>query len=73
MAATSPALDTATTRIPYPPESVLSSTSTTTDQEEEPPISPLERKTTLEKALQQRPEAKDLKNRHILLDTSAAP
>ncbi|OQN96148.1 hypothetical protein B0A48_18063 [Cryoendolithus antarcticus] len=38
------------------------------------PISPtLERQTSLEKHLQTRPEEKDLKNRHILLDTTAAP
>ena len=41
------------------------------------PISPsrarLERRNSLEKYLQQRPEAQDLKNRHILLDTTAAP
>lgn len=33
----------------------------------------LERRTSLEKHLQHRPEAEDLKNRHILLDTTAAP
>ncbi|KAK6432091.1 hypothetical protein LTR95_011745 [Oleoguttula sp. CCFEE 5521] len=38
------------------------------------PISPtLERQTSLEKHLQTRPEEQDLKNRHILLDTTAAP
>ncbi|KAF1817481.1 hypothetical protein P152DRAFT_20275 [Eremomyces bilateralis CBS 781.70] len=43
------------------------------------PISPiqskagLERRNSLEKQLQLRPEPQDLKNRHILLDTSAAP
>lgn len=36
-------------------------------------LSPLERRNSLEKHLQQRPEAEDLKNRHILLDTTAAP
>ena len=33
----------------------------------------LERRNSLEKALQHRPEEQDLKNRHILLDTTAAP
>jgi len=33
----------------------------------------LERRNTLEKQLTQRPDAQDLKNRHILLDTTAAP
>jgi len=41
------------------------------------PISPSqsipERRNSLEKHLQQRPEVQDLKNRHILLDTTAAP
>lgn len=36
-------------------------------------IAPLERRNSLEKHLQTRPEAQDLKNRHILLDTNAAP
>ena len=40
---------------------------------DESPISPLERRNSLEKHLQMRPEAQDLKNRHILLDTNAAP
>jgi len=30
-------------------------------------------KSSLERQLAQRPEAQDLKNRHILLDTNAAP
>ena len=34
---------------------------------------PLERRNSLEKHLQTRPDAQDLKNRHILLDTNAAP
>ena len=42
-------------------------------QVEESTISPIERQNSLEKHLQTRPEAQDLKNRHILLDTSAAP
>ena len=37
------------------------------------PIDVLERRNSLEKHLQTRPEGQDLKNRHILLDTTAAP
>ena len=38
------------------------------------PIAPtLERRNSLEKQLSNRPEEQDLKNRHILLDTTAAP
>ncbi|KAA6410291.1 MAG: hypothetical protein FRX48_05712 [Lasallia pustulata] len=37
------------------------------------PISPLERRDSLEKHLQHRPDPQDLKNRNILLDTNAAP
>ncbi|KAJ4286670.1 hypothetical protein N0V90_012922 [Kalmusia sp. IMI 367209] len=44
---------------------------------DETPISPvresLERRNSLEKHLQHRPDAQDLKNRHILLDTTTAP
>ena len=40
---------------------------------DETPISPVERQNSLEKHLQMRPDAKDLKDRHILLDTNAAP
>lgn len=43
---------------------------------DETPISPVrsnERRNSLEKHLQHRPEAQDLKNRHILLDTTTAP
>lgn len=40
---------------------------------DESPISPVERRNSLEKHLQHRPDAQDLKNRHILLDSSAAP
>lgn len=36
-------------------------------------VSPVERRNSLEKHLQTRPDAKDLKNRNILLDTNAAP
>ncbi|TKA69606.1 hypothetical protein B0A49_07108 [Cryomyces minteri] len=37
------------------------------------PISPVERRNSLEKHLQHRPDPQDLKNRHILLNTTAAP
>lgn len=40
---------------------------------DESPISPVERRNSLEKHLQHRPDAQDLKNRHILLDSNAAP
>lgn len=40
---------------------------------DETPISPLERRNSLEKHLQYRPEAQDLKNRGILYDSNAAP
>jgi hypothetical protein len=44
---------------------------------DETPISPVrqatERRNSLEKHLQHRPDAQELKNRHILLDTNAAP
>ncbi len=40
---------------------------------DETSISPVDRRNSLEKHLQHRPEAQDLKNRHILLDTNAAP
>lgn len=36
-------------------------------------ISPIDRRNSLEKHLQQRPNTQDLKDRHILLDTNAAP
>lgn len=36
-------------------------------------ISPVERRDSLEKHLQHRPDAQDLKNRNILLDSNAAP
>ncbi|KIW07348.1 uncharacterized protein PV09_02195 [Verruconis gallopava] len=38
-----------------------------------PTRGPLERRNSLEKHLTNRPEAQELKNRHILLDTNAAP
>ena len=37
------------------------------------PISPIDRRNSLEKHLQQRPNPQDLKDRHILLDINAAP
>ncbi|KJF60831.1 RPEL repeat protein [Coccidioides immitis RS] len=41
---------------------------------DESPISPtLERRNSLEKYLQRRPNPQELKDRHILLDTNAAP
>ncbi|KAF2275850.1 uncharacterized protein EI97DRAFT_57593 [Westerdykella ornata] len=44
---------------------------------DETPISPVrqatERRNSLEKHLQHRPDVQDLKNRHILLDTNTAP
>jgi hypothetical protein len=40
---------------------------------DESPISPVERRNSLEKHLQHRPDVQDLKNRHILLDSNAAP
>ncbi|KAL1613640.1 hypothetical protein SLS54_010394 [Diplodia seriata] len=43
---------------------------------DETPISPVranDRRNSLEKHLQHRPDPQDLKNRHILLDTAAAP
>jgi hypothetical protein len=59
----------------------MASTDPTSTSEQPPvdetPISPvragLDRRNSLEKHLQQRPEVQDLKNRHILLDTNAAP
>ena len=47
--------------------------STSDPKVDETPISPVQRRDSLEKHLQHRPEAQDLKNRHILLDTNAAP
>lgn len=47
-----------------------------TDFVDETSISPVrssERRNSLEKHLQHRPEPQDLKNRHILLDTTTAP
>jgi len=51
--------------------------STTTAPSDAPvdisPISATDRRNSLEKHLQTRPDTKDLKNRNILLDTTAAP
>lgn len=44
-----------------------------TDIDTSPIDASLERRNSLEKHLQHRPEEKDLKDRHILLDTTAAP
>lgn len=40
---------------------------------DESSISPVERRNSLEKHLQQRPDPQDLKDRNILLNTNAAP
>ena len=40
---------------------------------DETPISPVQRRDSLEKHLQTRPDPQDLKNRNILLNTTAAP
>lgn len=40
---------------------------------DESPISPIERRNSLEKHLQMRPDPKDLIDRNILRDTKAAP
>lgn len=40
---------------------------------DETQISPVERQNSLEKHLQHRPDPQELKDRHILLDTNAAP
>ena len=40
---------------------------------DETPLSPIDRQDSLEKHLQMRPDAQDLKNRNILHDTNAAP
>lgn len=53
--------------------SAISDTTTPDLKVDENPISPIERRNSLEKHLQHRPDAQDLKNRNILLDTNAAP
>lgn len=55
------------------PPPTLSTTTSTDEGVDTSPISPIERRNSLEKHLQTRPEEQDLKNRHILLDTHAAP
>ena len=40
---------------------------------DETPISPIQRRDSLEKHLQQRPDPQELKDKHILLDSNAAP
>lgn len=40
---------------------------------DESPLAAHERRDSLEKHLQTRPDVQDLKNRHILLDTNVAP
>ncbi len=40
---------------------------------DETPLSPIDHTESLEKHLQTRPDAQDLKDKHILLDTNAAP
>jgi len=46
---------------------------TTVDETPISPVRSLARRNSLEKHLQHRPEPQDLKNRHILLDTTTAP
>lgn len=56
---------------------VMAEETTTAPTVDTTPISPIrdvpERRNSLEKHLQHRPDQQDLKNRHILLDTTAAP
>lgn len=54
----------------------MASTNPTTNPKDGVDISPIntsERRNSLEKHLQLRPQEQDLKDRHILLDTTAAP
>lgn len=51
----------------------MSDTTASASYVDNSPIDKLERRNSLEKHLQQRPDEADLKNRHILLDTTAAP
>ena len=53
--------------------SAVEDESTTAVGIDETPISPIDRRNSLEKHLAHRPDAQDLKNRHILLDSNAAP
>ncbi len=48
-------------------------TTSSSSEIDETPLSPLNSQHSLEKHLQMRPEAQDLKNRNILHDTNAAP
>lgn len=48
-------------------------TTTSSSGVDETPLSPTDSQQSLEKHLQMRPEAQDLKNRNILHDTNAAP
>ncbi len=50
-----------------------STSSAVTSGVDDAPISPVQRRDSLEKHLQQRPDPQDLKDKHILLDTTAAP
>jgi len=52
----------------------MADTTTQAPEVDTSPIAPtLDRRNSLEKALQHRPDEQDLRNRHILLDTTAAP
>jgi hypothetical protein len=51
----------------------MASEDTTIDVAPLSPVRSTERRNSLEKHLQHRPEAQDLKNRHILIDTTTAP
>lgn len=53
--------------------SALSDDNTPDLKVDESPISPLERRNSLEKHLQTRPNPQELKDRHILLNSNAAP
>jgi hypothetical protein len=58
----------------YPKVSTMADETPQDVKVDETPISPtLERRNSLEKHLQLRPDEQDLKNRNILLDTNAAP
>ena len=60
-------------RDPTTDTAIMATDEPSTSATDETPISPVERVNSLEKHLQTRPEAQDLKNRNILHDTSAAP
>jgi hypothetical protein len=61
------------TKPPKMSSSAVTDSETPVLKPDETPISPIERRNSLEKHLQHRPDAQDLKNRNILLDTNAAP